>query len=50
LTLYGEPRVWLEEFPLAQPVPLTYDHLGLRYYGEIIRADGWSPAWGETVR
>ena len=49
MTLYGEPRVWLEEFPLEQPVPLTYDHLGLRYYGEIIRADGWSPAWGEPL-
>jgi len=49
LTLYGEPRVWLEEFPLEQPVPLTYDHLGLRYYGEIIRGDGWSPAWGEPL-
>ena len=49
MTLYGESRVWLEQFPLGQPTPFTHDHLGLRYTGEVIRADIWKPAWGETL-
>ena len=49
MTSYGEPRVWLEEFPLGQAVPFYCDHLGLRYQGEVIRADRWLPAWGEPL-
>ena len=49
MTSYGEPRAWLEEFPLGQAVPFYCDHLGLRYQGEVIRADRWLPAWGEPL-
>ena len=49
MTSYGEPRVWLEEFPLGQAVPFYRDHLGLRYQGEVIRAARWLPAWGEPL-
>ena len=49
MTLYGEPRVWLEEFPLGQVAPFYCDHLGLRYQGEVIRAGRWVPAWGEPL-
>ena len=46
MTLYGEPRVWLEQFPLGERVPFSCQHLGLEYPGEVVRADTWSPRWG----
>ena len=49
MTLYGEPRVWLEDFPLGRPVPFDVDHLGLNYHGEVIRAESWDPHWGEAL-
>ena len=49
MTSYGEPRAWMEEFPLGQAVPFYCDHLGLRYQGEVIRADRWLPALGEPL-
>ena len=49
MTLYGEPEVWLEQFPLREPRALACDHLGLRYPGEVIRADRWSPSWGAPL-
>lgn len=49
MTTYGEPRVWLDEFPLGEPQPFAHDYLGIRYPGEIIRAQGWTPAWGEPL-
>ena len=49
MTLYGEPEVWLEQFPLREPRALACDHLGLRYPGEAIRADRWSPSWGAPL-
>ena len=29
MTLYGEPEVWLEQFPLGEPQPFTCHHLSL---------------------
>ena len=49
MTLYGEPEVWLEQFPLREPRSLACDHLGLRYTGEVIRADRWSSSWGAPL-
>lgn len=49
MTLYGEPRVWLEQFPLGERVPFTCQHLGLEYPGEVVRADTWSPRWGNPL-
>ena len=49
MTLYGEPEVWLEQFPLKEPKSLACDHLGLRYTGEVIRADRWSSSWGAPL-
>ena len=49
MTLYGEPRVWLEQFPEGQTTQIYCGHLGLRYPGEVIRAASWSPAWGEPL-
>jgi len=49
LTLYGEPRVWLEQFPEGQASEVHRDHLGLRYRGEVIRAPSWSSSWGEPL-
>ena len=49
MTLYGEPEVWLEQFPLREPKPIECDHLGLRYTREVIRADRWSPSWGAPL-
>ena len=49
MTLYGEPEVWLEQFPLREPKSLECDHLGLRYTGEVIRADRWSSSWGAPL-
>lgn len=47
--LYGEPRVWLEQFPEGQATRIYCDHLGLRYPGEVIRAASWSSSWGEPL-
>jgi hypothetical protein len=47
LTLYGEPQVWRERFPLGEARPFTHDYHGLRYSGEVIRGETWSGAWGE---
>ena len=49
MTLYGEPEVWLEQFPLREPRSLACDHFGLRYTGEVIRADRWSSSWGAPL-
>ena len=49
MTSYGEPRVWLEQFPHGQVSHFYCDHQGLRYQGEVIRADRWDPAWGEPL-
>ena len=49
MTLYGEPEIWLEQFPLREPRSLACDHLGLRYRGEVIRADRWSSSWGAPL-
>lgn len=49
MTIYGEPRIWLEGFPLNEPQPFACDHHGLRYPGEVIRASRWSAAWGEPL-
>ena len=49
MTLYGEPEVWLEQFPLREPQTVSRDHLGLRYTGEVIRADRWSSSWGAPL-
>ena len=49
MSLYGEPEVWLDQFPLKEPKSLTCDHLGLRYTGEVIRADRWSSSWGAPL-
>jgi hypothetical protein len=49
LTLYGEPRAWLDRFPKGEPVELGHGHLGMMYRGEIIRARSWSPVWGEPL-
>ena len=49
MSIYGEPRVWLEEIPLGEPQAFTHDYLGLRYSGEVIRANSWEPVWGEPL-
>ena len=49
MTLYGEARVWLEQFPLGEPIPFSCDHLGIRYPGEVVRADTWFPGWGSSL-
>ena len=49
MTLYGEPEVWLEQFPIREPQSLACDHLGLRYTGEVIRADRWTSSWGAPL-
>lgn len=49
MTLYGEPRAWLDRFPQGEPVDIYCSHLGIRYRGEIIRARSWSPVWGEPL-
>jgi hypothetical protein len=49
MNLYGEPRVWLEQFPLGEPSSFSHDHLGVRYPGEVIRCDRWSPELGEPL-
>ncbi|MDA0733947.1 MAG: hypothetical protein O2860_05115, partial [Chloroflexi bacterium] len=47
MTTYGEPRVWLDQFPLNEPQPFAQEWHGLLYPGEIIRADSWASQWGE---
>lgn len=49
MTLYGEPRVWLEQFPEGQTSTVDCTHLGLTFPGEVIRAASWSPSWGEPL-
>ena len=49
LTVYGEARVWLEQFPPGEPTPYSHDHLGLRYPGEVVRADSRSSHWGNPL-
>ena len=49
MTTYGEPRVWLDQFPLGEPQPFAVDYHGIRYPGEIIRAQSWRPPWGEPL-
>ena len=49
MTLYGEPRVWLEQFPPDEPIPYIHDHLGLRYPGVVVRAEHWSSLWGNPL-
>lgn len=49
MTTYGEPRVWLDQFPLNEPQPFAQEWHGILYLGEIIRADSWSSEWGEPL-
>ena len=49
MTLYGEPRAWLEQFPVGVTVPYTHGHGGLLYPGEVIRSDSWLPEWGRRL-
>lgn len=49
MTTYGEPRVWLDQFPLNEPQPFAQEWHGLLYPGEIIRADSWASQWGEPL-
>ena len=49
MTLYGEPRAWLEQFPVGVTVPFTHEHCGLLYSGEVIRSDSWLPKWGHRL-
>ena len=49
MTLYGEPRAWLEQFPAGVTVPYTHEHWGLLYPGEVIRSDRWLPEWGHRL-
>ena len=49
MTLYGEPRVWLEQFPQGVATPFSQVHLGLRYPAEVVRTDHWSPHWGNAL-
>ena len=49
MTLYGEPTVWLEQFPQDRPTEIHCDHLELRYTGEVIRARSWTPSWGDSL-
>ena len=44
MTLEGEPRMWLERFPLGEPQSFIHDYHGLRYPGE------WSPHGGDSLR
>lgn len=36
MTLYGEHRVWLKQFPQGEPTAFSHVHLGLRYPGEVV--------------
>ena len=49
MTLHGEPRVWMEQFPPGQAVPFSIDHLGLHYPGEVIRSARWSDSWSQPL-
>ncbi len=49
MTLYGEPRAWLEQFPPGEPILFSHVHKGLQYTGEVVRADNWSPHWGNPL-
>jgi len=49
VTSYREPRVWLEQFTHGQVSHFYCDHQGLRYQGEVIRADRWEPSRGEPL-
>ena len=46
MSLYGEPQPWTEQFPLGVTVSHSLVHLGIRYPGEVIRAEAWSADWG----
>lgn len=48
MTRHGEPLVW-PGLPLGEPRPFAHDHQGLRYLGEVVRADSWLPRWGEPL-
>lgn len=41
--------MWLDQFPLGEPQPFAVDYHGIRYPGEIIRAQSWRPPWGEPL-
>tara|TARA_B100000315_G_scaffold253554_1_gene292561 strand:- start:183 stop:488 length:306 start_codon:yes stop_codon:yes gene_type:complete len=47
MKLYGEPRVWLEQFPLGEPASFNHEHLGVRHPGEVVRCEGRSFERGE---
>jgi len=49
VTSYGEPRVWLEQFPHGQVSHFYCDHQELRYHGEVIRAGLRKPYWDEPL-
>jgi hypothetical protein len=49
VNLYGEPRDWLEQFPLGEPASFSREHLGVSYLGEVIRCESWSPELGKPL-
>ena len=49
MTTFDEPRVWLDQFLLGEPQPLEHDYHGLRYPGEVIRADVWQAEWSQPL-
>ena len=49
MTLHGEPRVWMEQFPPGQAVPFSIDRLGIQYPGEVIRSGRWADSWSQPL-
>ena len=49
MTLYDEPRPWLDKYPQGETVDFRCEHLVIRYSGEINRAPSWNRGWGETL-
>ena len=49
MTTYGEPRIWLDQFPLGESQSFEQEWNGITYPGEICRSDTWSPGWGQPL-
>lgn len=49
MTTYGEPPMWLSQFPLGTPQSFACDYQGIRYPGEVVRDEAWSARWGEPL-
>ena len=49
MTTYGEPRIWLDQFPLGETQAFDQEWNGITYPGEICRSDTWSPRWGQPL-